>query len=159
MGEPTLAEKIRLRAIAAQNNSDSIKAADNNIAVPQAVNAGIPEAQPVDPQMSSTGFSGLDFLKDVGGVVVEAKIGDLEIVAKPELIQIHVRDHGKAIKVDGASAKVVLLNGTEKSEVMLSPAGDKLEAKGAFKVAKGTKGIATVTLAGKPPATARFEVK
>ncbi len=100
-----------------------------------------------------------DHTPKFGGVVVEAKIGDLEIVAKPELIQIHVRDHGKAIKVDGASAKVVLLNGTEKSEVMLSPAGDKLEAKGAFKVAKGTKGIATVTLAGKPPATARFEVK
>ncbi|MDP3309911.1 MAG: hypothetical protein Q8S56_03000, partial [Polaromonas sp.] len=68
-------------------------------------------------------------------------------------------DHGKAVKLDGAKAKVTLLNGSEKSEVELTPAGDKLEAKGAFKVAKGTKGIAVVTLAGKPPATARFEVK
>ena len=55
--------------------------------------------------------------------------------------------------------KVTLLNGSEKTEVDLAPAGDKLEAKGAFKVAKGTKGIATVTLAGKSAATARFEVK
>ncbi|MBA3772414.1 MAG: hypothetical protein H0X13_08010 [Ramlibacter sp.] len=39
------------------------------------------------------------------------------------------------------------------------PAGDKLEAKGTFKVAKGTKGIASVTLAGKSGATARFEIK
>lgn len=94
-----------------------------------------------------------------GGVVVETKAGDLEIVAKPDTLQIYVSDHGKAVKLDGAKAKVTLLNGSEKSEVELTPAGDKLEAKGAFKVAKGTKGIAVVTLAGKPPATARFEVK
>lgn len=94
-----------------------------------------------------------------GGVVVETKAGDLEIVAKPDTLQIYISDHGKAVRLDGAKAKVTLLNGTEKSEAELAPAGDKLEAKGAFKVAKGTKGIAVVTLAGKPPATARFEVK
>lgn len=94
-----------------------------------------------------------------GGVVVETKGGDFEIVAKPGTLQIHISDHGKAVKLDGAKAKVTLLNGTDKSEVELTPAGDKLEAKGAFKVAKGTKGIAVVTLAGKPPTTARFEVK
>jgi hypothetical protein len=94
-----------------------------------------------------------------GGVVVETKAGDLEIVAKPDTLQIYVSDHGKAVKLEGAKAKVTLLNGTEKSEAELAPAGDKLEVKGAFKVAKGTKGIAVVTLAGKPPATARFEVK
>ncbi len=42
---------------------------------------------------------------------------------------------------------------------LTAPAGEKLEAKGAFKVAKGTKGVATVTLAGKSAAIARFEVK
>jgi hypothetical protein len=94
-----------------------------------------------------------------GGVVVESKVGDLEIVAKPESIHIHISDHGKAVKLDGAKAKVTLLNGTEKSEADLVLAGDKLEAKGAFKVAKGTKGIALVTLAGKAPVTARFEIK
>jgi hypothetical protein len=94
-----------------------------------------------------------------GGVVVESKVGDLEIVAKPESIHIHISDHGKAVKLDGAKAKVTLLNGTEKSEADLVLAGDKLEAKGAFKVAKGTKGIAVVTLVGKAPVTARFEVK
>ena len=94
-----------------------------------------------------------------GGVVVQTKAGDVEIVAKPDSIQIHVTDHGKAMKLDGAKAKVTLLNGTEKSEAELVLTGDKLEAKGAFKVAKGTKGIAVITLAGKPPFTARFEVK
>ena len=94
-----------------------------------------------------------------GGMVVEAKAGDLEIVAKPDSIQIYITDHGKAMKLDGAKAKVTLLNGTEKSEANLVSIGDKLEAKGAFKVAKGTKGIALVTLAGKPPFTARFDIK
>lgn len=94
-----------------------------------------------------------------GGVVVETKAGDLEIVAKPDAIQIYVSDHGKPMKLDGGKAKITLLNGTDKSEVDLSPAGDKLEAKGNFKISKGTKGIAVVTLAGKPPASARFEVK
>jgi hypothetical protein len=94
-----------------------------------------------------------------GGVVVETKAGDFEIVAKPEMIQIYVSDHGKPMKLDGAKAKVTLLNGSEKSEADLLPVGNKLEAKGTFKVAKGTKGIAVVTLAGKPAATARFEIK
>jgi hypothetical protein len=94
-----------------------------------------------------------------GGVVVETKAGDLEIVAKPDTLQIYISDHGKAVKLEGAKARVTLLNGSEKSEATLAPAGDKFEAKGNFKVAKGTKGIAVVTLAGKPPATARFEVR
>lgn len=94
-----------------------------------------------------------------GGIFVETKALDFEVVAKPELIQIYVADHGKAVKLDGAKGKITLLNGSEKTEVDLVPAGDKLEAKGSFKVAKGTKGIASVTLAGKSAATARFEVK
>ncbi|OYT92596.1 MAG: hypothetical protein CFE43_08095 [Burkholderiales bacterium PBB3] len=94
-----------------------------------------------------------------GGIVVETKAGDFEIVAKSDLLQIFISDHGKPVSLDGAKAKVTLLNGTEKSEAELLPAGNKLEAKGSFKVAKGTKGIAVLTLAGKPPATARFEVK
>ena len=94
-----------------------------------------------------------------GGIYVETKALDFEVVAKPDVIQVYVNDHGKPVKLDGAKAKVTLLNGAEKSEVDLAPAGEKFEAKGAFKVAKGTKGIASVTLAGKPAAVARFEIK
>ena len=100
-----------------------------------------------------------DYKPRFGGVVVESKVGDLEIVAKPESIHIHISDHGKAVKLDGAKAKVTLLNGAEKSEADLVLVGDKLEAKGAYKVAKGTKGVAIVTLAGKSPVTARFDIK
>ena len=104
-------------------------------------------------------FAGGDHKPRHGGVVVETKAGDMEIVARPETIHIYFTDHGKPVKFDGAKAKVTLLNGAEKSEAELAAAGDKLEAKGAFKVAKGTKGIAVLTLLGKPPVTARFDIK
>lgn len=100
-----------------------------------------------------------DHAPKFGGVVVETRVGDVEIVARPDVIRIHLSDHGKPVKIDGARAKVTLLNGAEKSDVELAPAGDRLEAKGSFKVTKGTKGVAVVTLQGKAPATARFEVK
>ncbi len=94
-----------------------------------------------------------------GGIVVETKNFDLELVAKPDLIQLYVSDHGKTAPLEGAKAKVTLLSGAEKTDVELTLAGDKLEAKGNFKVARGTKAVAILTLAGKPPATARFEIK
>lgn len=94
-----------------------------------------------------------------GGIFVETRALDFEIVAKPEIIQVYLADHGKPVKLDGAKGKVMLLNGSEKTEVDLVIAGDRLEAKGPFKVQKGTKGIASVTLAGKPAAVARFQMK
>lgn len=94
-----------------------------------------------------------------GGVVVEVKDIDYELVAKPTMIQLHLRDHGKPADVSKASAKLTLLTGTEKQEVELKPAGDKLEASGAFKVGPGTKVVALVTIAGKSAGTVRFALK
>ena len=93
-----------------------------------------------------------------GGAVVEVKDIEYELVAKPELLQLHLRDHGKAVDVSKATAKLTLLAGTDKQEVELKPAGDKLEAKGNFKVAANTKVVAVVSLAGKS-STARFVLK
>ncbi len=94
-----------------------------------------------------------------GGIFVEGKAVDLEVVATPQLVRVYVYDHGKPARIEGAKGKLTLLNGSQKTEAELNVAGDKLEAKGEFKVAKGTKGIALVTLPGKPAAVARFEVK
>ena len=104
-------------------------------------------------------LAGGDHIPRHGGVMVETKAGDMEIVAKPNNLRIYFTDHGKPVNFDGAKAKVTLLNGSEKSEAELTPAGDKMEVKGTFKVAKGTKGIAVLTLVGKAPVTARFEIK
>jgi hypothetical protein len=94
-----------------------------------------------------------------GGVVVEVKDIDYELVAKPTVLQLHLRDHGKAADVSKASAKLTLLTGAEKQEVELKPAGNKLEASGTFKVGPGTKVVALVTIAGKPAGTVRFALK
>lgn len=94
-----------------------------------------------------------------GGLVVEVKDMDYELVAKPTVIQLHLRDHGKPSDVAKASAKLTLLSGAEKQEVELKPAGDKLEATGTFKVGPGTKVVALVTIAGKPAGTVRFALK
>lgn len=94
-----------------------------------------------------------------GGVVVEVKDIDYELVAKPTAIQLHLRDHGQPADVSQASAKLTLLSGAERQEVELKPAGDKLEATGAFKVGPGTKVVAIVTVAGEPAGTVRFALK
>ena len=94
-----------------------------------------------------------------GGVVVEVKDIDYELVTKTTMIQLHLRDHGKPADVSRASAKLTLLTGTEEQEVELKPAGDKLEASGVFKVGPGTKVIALVTIAGKSAGTVRFVPK
>ncbi|MGV8825057.1 hypothetical protein [Methylibium petroleiphilum] len=93
-----------------------------------------------------------------GGVVVEVKDIDYELVAQPTAIQLHLRDHGKPADVSKATARLTLLTGTEKQEVELKPAGDRLEATGSFKVGPGSKAVAVVTVAGKP-STVRFVLK
>ena len=95
-----------------------------------------------------------------GGVVTEVGDMDYELVAQPERITLHLRGHGQPAKTEGASAKLTLLNGSEKSESTLTPAGaGTLEAKGQFKVAPGTNVVALVTLPGKKAANVRFAVK
>ena len=104
--------------------------------------------------------AGHDHKPQHGGIVAEVNDMDYELVAKPDTLTLHLRDHGKPAKTEGVRAKLTLLNGTEKSEAVLAPAGEgKLEAKGAFKVAAGTKVVALVTLPGKKAANVRFAVK
>ncbi len=95
-----------------------------------------------------------------GGIVAEGKAYDAELVAKPDVITIYVNDHGKPMASKGMKGKITMLNGSEKSEAELQPAGDnKLEAKGKFTVVKGTKIVAIITPEGKSGSTFRFELK
>lgn len=94
-----------------------------------------------------------------GGVVVESSDMDFELVAKADTIALYVRDHGKAVDFNGASGKLTLLAGSTKTEAQLAPAGDRLEARGSFPTAAGTKVVATVQLAGRKPANVRFALK
>ncbi len=117
----------------------------------------------------SIGFAGTAFAADGhdhghahkplhGGIVTEVKDVDYELVAKPELIQLHLRDHGKPVDVSKVSAKLTLLSGTEKQEIELKPACAFLEAKGNFKVVNA-KVVALVSQPGKAALTVRFALK
>ena len=108
---------------------------------------------------ASPAFAAEDHQPKHGGVVVETKAGDMELVAKPDLIVIHVSDHGKPMKLTSAAGKITVFNGNDKTEAPLALSGDKLEAKGSFKVGAGTKVLADVALNGKPSVAARFTLK
>lgn len=92
-----------------------------------------------------------------GGIVVEQNHFDWELVASPQRIVLHARELGKPFSTAGASGKLTLLSGKERAEAVLQPAGaNRLEAAGPFKLGPGTKVVATLTLAGRPPTNLRF---
>ena len=93
-----------------------------------------------------------------GGVVQSANHMDFELVAHADGAAIHIDDHGKPVSVAGASGKLTVLSGADKSEAELKPAGDKLEAKG-IKLPPGSKVVASVTMAEKKTMSVRFTVK
>lgn len=93
-----------------------------------------------------------------GGIVTEVKDMDYELVTRPEVIQLYLRDHGKPVDVANVSAKLTILTGAEKQEIELRSTGQWLEAKGNFKVSGG-KAVALVSIKGKPPVSVRFMLK
>ena len=94
-----------------------------------------------------------------GGIVRTASDLSFELVAAADGATLYVIDHGKDYDTAGVSGKLTVLNGADKSEADLKPAGgNKLEAKG-VKLVKGTKVVALITTNSKKTATVRFTVK
>ena len=93
-----------------------------------------------------------------GGIVTEVKDMDYELVAKPEQIQLFVRDHGKPANISKGSAKLTVLSGNQKQEINLLPDVERFLAKGTFAITPGAKAVAQVSLDG-PAVTARFVLK
>ncbi len=95
-----------------------------------------------------------------GGVAREVKSITYELVARPDTLTLHVSDHDKPVSTQGAQAEAVIYAGNDKTTVKLAPAGDnRMTAKGSFKVGVGVRVALTVTLAGKQPARATFNLK
>ena len=92
-----------------------------------------------------------------GGVIVEAKDTDVELVAKADSLSLYLTDHGKPIPLDGGTAKLTILIGSEKKEYELLPNGGKFEVKGNFAISKGAKAIAVIKIKTKV-ITARFNL-
>ena len=93
-----------------------------------------------------------------GGVVQTASDLSFELVGTPTGAVIYVEDHGKPMETTGLKGKLTVLNGGQKSEADLVPAGDKLEAKG-IQLASGAKAVASLTTSAAKAITVRFTVK
>ena len=89
-----------------------------------------------------------------GGVVAEAGEVQFEIVGKDGRVTVHVSNHGNPVDVSGASAKLTVLSGADRSEVELKPVGgDRLEGQG--RIASGAKLLVTLQWPGKKPLQGR----
>lgn len=94
-----------------------------------------------------------------GGVVQVASDVAFELAQTPEGAALFLEDHGQPMPTQGATGKLTVLKGSEKSEAELVAAGDnKLVAKG-MKLDSGAKAVAAVTLPSKKVVTVRFTVK
>lgn len=93
-----------------------------------------------------------------GGVVQTASDLSFELVGTASGAVIYVEDHGKPMAPTGLKGKLTVLNGDQKSEAELVPAGDKLEAKG-VKLAPGAKVVVALVTPAAKAITVRFTVK
>ena len=98
-----------------------------------------------------------------GGIMKEVSDLQFELVASKDpagVAKIYVDDHGKIHSTVGASGKLTVLNGTEKTEVALNPVGEnQLESKENVKLTAGAKVVAMITFADKKTVLVRFVVK
>ena len=94
-----------------------------------------------------------------GGVVSEAKDLSFELVNQNGSAVIYILDHGQPVDTAKASGKLTVLNGSEKTEIDLQPAGEnRLTSAGKISLGKGAKAIASLTL-GQNKVSVRFAVK
>lgn len=95
-----------------------------------------------------------------GGVVAEAGTFQGELVAGPKGPTLYLTDHGKPVPTAGASGKLVVLAGGQRSDLALSPAGDnRLAPAQPMPLPKGARAVATVSLKDGRSGALRFEVK
>ena len=89
-----------------------------------------------------------------GGVVAEAGEAQFEIVGKGGQVTVYATHHGSPVSTTGASGKLTVLAGTEKSEVVLKPAGEN-RLSGAGTIPAAAKLLLQVQWPDKKPLQAR----
>lgn len=93
-----------------------------------------------------------------GGIVQTANDLQFEMVRKGEVVTVYVDDHGKSRPTAGASGKLTVLSGSQRTEAPLVPTGQNaLEARN-LTIASGSKIVASIQFADKQAATVRFTV-
>ena len=94
-----------------------------------------------------------------GGVVQGAADLSFELVAQPGGALIYVMDHDDEADVAKFGGKLMVLNGSAKSEGAIKPAGgNRLEVKGVT-LAKGAKAVAVIEGTGRKAITVRFTMR
>lgn len=95
-----------------------------------------------------------------GGVVAEAGTFQGELVSGPKGATLFITDHGAPVPTAGATGRLVVLSGTQKSERELVPAGDnRFSLAGGEPLARGSKAVATVRLKDGRSGALRFDVR
>jgi hypothetical protein len=95
-----------------------------------------------------------------GGVISSTNDLNFELANKDGKATIYVEDHGKPLPTEGATGKLTVLNGAEKTQLPLEAAGgNTIVANGDAKLAAGSKAVASVTFANKKTVNVRFSVK
>lgn len=108
----------------------------------------------------SGGASAHGALPKHNGVLSNVSDIDFELVERGGTPVIYVEDHGSKLPMAGATGKMTLLNGAQKTEVALRPAGDNmLQATEKATLKTGTKAIASIVLPDKKTVNVRFAVK
>lgn len=94
-----------------------------------------------------------------GGIVTLVGDTSFELVAQPGGVALYVIDDDEPLASAGLAAKLSILTGAARTEVVLQPAGgNKFEAKD-VKLPGGAKVGALVTLANKKKLSASFTIK
>lgn len=94
-----------------------------------------------------------------GGVVQAAGDLSFELTATDNGVTIYVEDHGKPLDTAGMTGKLTVLNGSERSEAALEPAGEnRLQADG-VKVGRGTRAVAALNARDGTAISVRFSIK
>ena len=109
-------------------------------------------------QMSVVAGPGHDHGKDHkamhGGLFYQATY-DYELVLRDGEVKLFVTDHGKAVELSGATARVTILMGNKKTDIVMAPTGAFFSAKTTIKPEKGSKAVAQIKIGGES-STARF---
>jgi len=96
-----------------------------------------------------------------GGIVSVVNDINYELVTKASTLTLYITDHDQPIDTKHASATMTLLSASDKIvEAKLIPAGgNKLQAKGAFKIQPGTNAAALVQFGQQSSQVVRFVLK
>ena len=94
-----------------------------------------------------------------GGIVSSSNDVSYELVAEGSNATIYVLDHDKPVDTSRMGGKLTVLNGSEKAEAELKPAGQNMLQAKPVKLAKGAKAVASVVRGDGKVSTVRFSVK